>query len=846
MSRTYYLILAIVFAAEAPADPQTFRLDTSDWHDQPQSVHVAGDFNGWNSQADAMPKVGPQTYATTIDLEPGVHHYKLVIDGERWISDPRHSDAELEKPDGYGGVNSAVLVGPDARRLPPARSNHIEATVLTHRPSDTAHRSVVSAGTLLLGLTTRANDLTAVIAHVGNGQHFEAFPLIEEGQGLGLSRYVGLAEASNEASRYYFELRDGDAVLYLAAETGNSSTYDDEATAQQNAFIVDMLPAFVTPDWAKQAVWYQIFVERFRNGDSSNDPGDMPYENLLPWRSAWWDIHPASGEVPGKENFYNGAGNVWQRRYGGDLQGVRESLAYLRRLGVNAIYLNPIFEADSMHKYDTADFRHVDDNFGVKAADRFSQVPGETDDPSTWGWSDSDRVFLDLLREAHAQGFHVVIDGVFNHVGTSHPFFQDVLIHGKNSRYADWFEVTDWGDPDNWGNPESVGQPGGIQYNAWDKPSGALPVFCNDPGTGLAEGPRQHIFNITKRWMDPNGDGDPSDGIDGWRLDVPGDIAHPFWVEWRKLVKSINPDAYISGEIWSWAQPWLQGDQFDAVMNYQFAMPTLDFFADERTAIEPSDFAQRLQRVAYSYPLQVSLVQMNLFDSHDTDRVASMFVNPDRPYDDQNRLQDNGPDYNPAKPSEQQWQRLRQAIVCQMTFLGAPMIYYGTEAGMWGPDDPSDRMPMVWQELLPYEDPAIEFRQSLFDHYQRLIAIRHALPALQEGLFRTIVADDLSDTIVYERSLRDQHVYIAMNRSDQSVQIEFDVAPSDDNQDLIDLLDQEAVKVNVADSETTSILRPTLEPDDSFIPMRSVKGQLTLTLPPYGSAILTRSRSLTP
>src|SRR5205814_5670695 len=338
---------------------------------------------------------------------------------------------------------------------------------------------------------------------------------------------------------------------------------------------------------------------------------------------------------PSEENFANAVGNVWKRRYAGDVQGLIEALPYLRSLGVNAIYLNPMFEAESMHKYDTADYRHIDDNFGVKGD--LAQLAGETDDPATWKWSASDRLFLTFVEKAHAMGFKVILDGVFNHVGKAHPFFQDVLKNGKNSKYAKWFEITDWGTD------------GTIQYKAWDKPNGELPIFRKTPDTGLAQGPYEHIMAITKRWLAP--DGDARRGVDGFRLDVPGDIPHPFWIEWHKLVKNTKKDAYISGEIWDWAQPWLNdGDQFDAVMNYRFAIACQDFFVNQAKAITPTQFNTRLNQLIYTYPLQVALVQMNLFDSHDTDRFASMFMNPDLVYDASNRIQDNGAGYNPAKP----------------------------------------------------------------------------------------------------------------------------------------------------------------------------------------------------
>src|SRR5262249_49101916 len=172
------------------------------------------------------------------------------------------------------------------------------------------------------------------------------------------------------------------------------------------------------------------------------------------------------------------------------------------------------------------------------------------------------------------------------------------------------------------------------------------------------------------------------------RLDVPGDIPHPFWVEFRNVVKETKPDAYITGEIWTWAHPWLKGEEVDAVMNYRWADTAQQFFVNQKNAIPPSKFNQMLNNIADSYPFQVSLVQQNLFDSHDTDRFAWMFVNPDLAYDAANRIQDNGPNYKPDKPTPQQWQRIRQAVACQMCFVGAPMIYYGDEAGMWAPRYP--------------------------------------------------------------------------------------------------------------------------------------------------------------
>ena len=837
-----WLALALLWTAPVTlAESQDFVLDTSQWNDQPRSVHVAGGFNGWSQTADPLQKIGPTRWSTTLDLEPGVHLYKFVIDGQRWITDPQFSDPALEESDGHGGINSAVLVGFDARKLPAPSPDHVNPDGVIHDPARPDHLSLVSDQHVMLGVDAQADDVQRIVVHLLPGQ--ASHELSAGPRAMGAQTFVGLLPIDPQTTGYVLELIDGDDHLFLSTR----GTADQLAT--DAGFTLPQSPDVRTPDWARDAVWYQIFAERFRNANPDNDPGDHDHENLLPWTADWWQTHPDHGETPGDQHFYVNDGNVWKRRFGGDLQGVQQQLPYLRKLGVNAIYFNPIFEADSMHKYDTSDFRHVDDNFGIKSDTPTRQVPGETDDPATWQWSDSDRVFLDFLEEAHRQGFKVIVDGVFNHVGTSHPFFQDLLAKGKKSRYADWFEITDWGDPKHWrqmDEPLSVhGRPGGIQWKAWDKDNGALPVFAKDDQLGLAEGPRQHIFDITTRWLAP--DGDPSRGIDGWRLDVPQDIPHPFWKDWRKLVKDTKPEAYITGEIWHYAHPWLQGDEFDAVMNYEFAKAAEEFFVDQQTALTPTAFADRLRQIAYAYPLPIALVQQNLFDSHDTDRVASMFVNPDRNYDGQNRLQDTGPNYNSRPPTDEEWQRLEQAVTFQMTYLGAPMIYYGTEAGMWGPDDPSDRMPMFWPDLMPYQDPQVRFRTPLFEHYQRLIALREALPALRRGLFRSVVADDDAGVVVYERRLEDQRVFVALNRSPRTQTVKFELPEG--VKSLVDVLDPanaELVEDLASEPDARPTIRLTADPT-----LHQAKGGgggggggVECRLMPYTSAVLIEPAAL--
>ena len=214
----------------------------------------------------------------------------------------------------------------------------------------------------------------------------------------------------------------------------------------------------------------------------------------------------------------------------------------MRSLGINCIYLNPIFKAEDLHKYDTSDYRHADDHFGY--AGDIAELKGETDDPATWQWTKTDKLFLDFLAEAHRQGFHVIIDGVFNHVGKANYIFQDVMKNGEEfAGMRIGFEITSW-EPFHW-----TGW-GGLRWMA------GLPEFRKDPKLGLVHGPRELIMNITRRWLAP--DGDPSRGVDGFRLDACENIPKPFWEDWRKLVKSIKPDAYTS-EARSGRSPGLAG-----------------------------------------------------------------------------------------------------------------------------------------------------------------------------------------------------------------------------------------------------------------------------------------------
>ena len=270
---------------------------------------------------------------------------------------------------------------------------------------------------------------------------------------------------------------------------------------------------------------------------------------------------------------------MFDRRLGGDLQGVLDRVPYLDSLGVTAVYFNPVFWAASLHKYDATSYHHIDPYFGPDPEGDIAMVANETSDPATWVMTSADRLFFRLVDALHQRGIKVVLDGVFNHTGTQFWAFQNLALRQQASPYADWYEVTAWDDP---ATPQSE-----FDWTGWwgYKP---LAVLANNAdGTDLLPAVKAHVWDATRRWMDPNGDGDPSDGIDGWRLDVAGEVPDGFWRDWNALVHEINPDALTIAEEWGDATDYLSRAGFQSTMNYHALSIPLDGFAyDGRTDAE--------------------------------------------------------------------------------------------------------------------------------------------------------------------------------------------------------------------------------------------------------------------
>lgn len=549
------------------------------------------------------------------------------------------------------------------------------------------------------------------------------------------------------------------------------------------------------PAWAKEAVWYQIFVERFHNGDSRNDPGpaDIAIEPLghrppagwsvTPWTKSWYEQEPWAVKAGLKFNE-----GLQYRRYGGDLQGVLDKLDYLQDLGINALFLNPINHAPSLHKYDASSYHHVDANLGPDPKGDLAIMAKENPvDPSTWKWTAADKLFLKLVQEVHKRKMRIILDYSWNHTGTRFWAWEDILKKGEKSAYKDWYAIKTFDKPGTAANEFS--------YAGWANVPSLPEIRKVDVKghrvTGLPyEGnihpaAKAHMFAVTRRWLAPNGD--VSKGIDGFRLDVADQVGMGFWRDFRKEVRSIRPDAYLVGEIWwqKWPDkmmdplPYVKGDVFDAVMFYQVYSPARYFFAKTHTPINAKAFRDSLLHHLNRLPAPVRSAMMNTSSSHDAPRLLTDFANPNKykynakPSDD--------PKYFTGRPDDEAYARLRLYLVQLFTGVGAPQIWYGEEVGMWGSDDPDCRKPMWWPGMKfdpearhnyqPGAGPVdpVGYNAKQHEWYKKLVHIRRNHPVLWESQIEFLVAD--GHQLAYSRSNGKDEIVVVFNASPERAQI---------------------------------------------------------------------------
>lgn len=544
------------------------------------------------------------------------------------------------------------------------------------------------------------------------------------------------------------------------------------------------------PAWAKHAVWYQIFVERFYNGDIFNDPrpefmtvADM---NIVP--PAGWKISSWIGDWFERDSWMKNSDKSFSellqyRRYGGDLKGVLEKLDYLQKLGINAIYLNPINDAPSLHKYDARNYHHVDVNFGPDPEGDLRIISGENPaDPTSWQWTSADKLFLQLIEEVHRRGMKIIVDYSWNHTGTLFWAWRDILKNQAASPFKNWYNITRFDDPK---TPENEFAYEGWYGNAYmpeiRKTNLKSKRVNGQPYEGnLDENAKRHIFEVSKRWLSPNGD--ITKGVDGFRLDVAEQIGLDFWREYRAWVRSINPDAYLVGEIWweKWPDkmmnpaPYTKGDMFDAVMFYQVYCPARYFFAKTIGEINAEQFRDSLLFQWNRLKQENLYAMMNVSSTHDTPRLLTDFYNPNR-YKFHATINDD-PFYKTGKPDKLTYRRLKLYLVHLFTTIGAPQIWNGEEMGMWGADDPYCRKPLWWKEfnfhpenrnnILPVKavyDP-VQFDNDQFEFYKKLIAIRNTNHVLADGEFEFVLTKN--KTLAYKRFDKNSEILVFFNLED--------------------------------------------------------------------------------
>jgi glycosidase/fibronectin type 3 domain-containing protein len=526
---------------------------------------------------------------------------------------------------------------------------------------------------------------------------------------------------------YRFIVTDGTKTTFYADDTpaldGGVGVPSNDPVDQSWALMV-YDPSFAAPSWAKNAVIYQIFPDRFRNGDRHNDPrtGDPRYDQPVV-KKAWNDLpegYCRSYTTPCSE------GPQGRDYFGGDLKGVEDKLDYLHDLGVNTIYFNPIFDSRSNHGYDTADYRNINPYFG------------------------SNKDFEKVAKKADKLGIRVVLDGVFNHMSSDSPFF-DRYHHYNNvgaceslsSPWRSWFTFTTPNVPC-----------GSSDYVGWFG-------FDSIPVLNKSNPDVQQYFvtgkdSVSRLWL--------KRGASGWRLDVMGDSSFPsgYWNDFRQVVKQQDPQALIIGELWqkdSTLLRFLRGDRADSTMNYRLRDAVLGFlapepfdpkgFGDSGHSLTAAQFASRLASIREDYPDAAYYSLMNLLDSHDTARLLWQLTPglPNRADKEQNAA-------NLADGKLRQ----RLASLIQYTLPGAPTVYYGDEVGLTGADDPDDRRTYPWTDTGGHPDTA------LLAHYRALAVLRKSVPALTDGDFRVLLADDAADSVAYGRKTGSQAAIVALNR----------------------------------------------------------------------------------
>ena len=548
---------------------------------------------------------------------------------------------------------------------------------------------------------------------------------------------------------YYFEIQDGEEVWYYnrsGLTDGRIPYYDFRLT-----------PGFSTPDWAKGAVIYQIYTDRFYNGDPENDVETREYFYIGDYSSKVtdWNKYPAAMGV--------------REFYGGDLQGVIDKLDYLQDLGVEVLYFNPLFVSPSNHKYDIQDYDYIDPHFGKIVEDGGELLsPGEKSNKKATKYQKrttsfanleaSNELFIKLVEELHRRGMKIILDGVFNHCGSFNKWMDRECIYERQKGYAPGAYISresPYHDYFRFFSDEEKDWPYNGKYDGWWGHD-TLPKLNYEESVQL----ENYILNTGRKWVSP------PYNVDGWRLDVAADLGrsneynHQFWKKFREVVKNANPDAIILAEHYGDPREWLGGDEWDTVMNYDAFMEPITWFLTgmekhsdemrEELRGNADNFTRAMTYHMANMMVPSLLTSMNELSNHDHSRFLT------RTNHMVGRVAELGPEaanefVNPAV--------MREAVAFQMTWIGAPTVYYGDEAGVCGFTDPDNRRTYPWG----HED------QQMLGFHKEMIRIHKEHEALRTGAVVMLHCE--KNILAYGRFTEEEQIIVILNNRSELAEV---------------------------------------------------------------------------
>ena len=513
----------------------------------------------------------------------------------------------------------------------------MELTAIYHRP-ESEYAYLYKEGQVHIRIRTKKEDIGEIVLHYGDPFIFleDSYEDVKEMVKVtsdALFDYWQVAVSVDFGRlQYLFELRDKEGQSILYVDKGFVDNSPENLASEGYRFkllYIHEIDGCQVPDWVSKTVWYQIFPERFANSNP-----DLSPEGELAWDAA---ISPKTTDF-----------------FGGDLQGIIDHLDYLQDLGITGLYLCPIFESPSNHKYNTTDYFEIDRHFGDK------------------------ETFRQLVEQAHLRGMKIMLDAVFNHIGDQSPQWQDVLKHGEESVYKDWFHIQKFPVMN-----DKLMNPKELPYHTF-----AFASYMPKLNTANPE-VKDYLLSVATYWIEHF-------EIDAWRLDVANEVDHQFWRDFRKAVLAKKPDLYILGEVWHTSQPWLNGDEFHAVMNYPLSDSIKDYFLSRSK--KTSQFIAEINCQSMYYKQQISEVMFNLLDSHDTERILTT--------------------------AQGDIQLVKSALAFLFLQRGTPCIYYGTELELGGGMDPDCRRVMPWDrvsssnDMLNFMKNLIQLRKDIADIIQ--------------------------------------------------------------------------------------------------------------------------------